>query len=105
MMRGEVQNEPPPPQILASGRGRCRAAGDVAGRAGTSLSDADSHLKFPLSPFNGLAPRNCQIAASLTLSSSRFVPSACTHKSAPCKRGSVNVRFAPKATEVLRCDD
>src|SRR5215831_19090634 len=28
---------------------------------------------------------------------------ACTHKSAFCKRGSVNVRFAPKATEVLRC--
>jgi hypothetical protein len=27
----------------------------------------------------------------------------CTHKSAFCKRGSVNVRFAPKATEVLRC--
>src|SRR5215471_16608687 len=26
-----------------------------------------------------------------------------THKSAPCKRGSVNVRFAPKATELLRC--
>src|SRR6516162_9619626 len=29
--------------------------------------------------------------------------SACPHKSAFCKRGSVNVRFAPKATEVLRC--
>src|SRR5262249_19518279 len=28
---------------------------------------------------------------------------ACTHKSAFCKRGSVNVRFAPKATKVLRC--
>ena len=28
---------------------------------------------------------------------------ACTHKSAFCKRGLVNVRFAPKATEVLRC--
>src|SRR5499427_6264149 len=27
---------------------------------------------------------------------------ACTHRSAFCKRGSVNVRFAPKATEVLR---
>jgi hypothetical protein len=26
-----------------------------------------------------------------------------THKSTFCKRGSVNVRFAPKATEVLRC--
>jgi len=26
-----------------------------------------------------------------------------THKSAFCKRGSVNVRFAPKATEVLHC--
>src|SRR5262249_53405320 len=26
-----------------------------------------------------------------------------THKSAPCKRGSVNVRFAPNATELLRC--
>jgi len=26
-----------------------------------------------------------------------------THKSAFCKRGSVNVRFALKATEVLRC--
>src|SRR5262245_61483065 len=25
------------------------------------------------------------------------------HPSAFCKRGSVNVRFAPKATEVLRC--
>jgi hypothetical protein len=25
-----------------------------------------------------------------------------THKSTFCKRGSVNVRFAPKATEVLR---
>ena len=25
------------------------------------------------------------------------------HKSAFCKRGSVNVRFAPKAAEVLRC--
>ena len=28
---------------------------------------------------------------------------ACTHKSAFYKRGSVYVRFAPKATEVLRC--
>jgi hypothetical protein len=28
---------------------------------------------------------------------------ACTHKSAFYKRGSINVRFAPKATEVLRC--
>src|SRR6516225_9985085 len=28
---------------------------------------------------------------------------ACPHKSALCKRGSVNVRFAPKATKVLRC--
>src|SRR5262245_6269333 len=28
---------------------------------------------------------------------------ACTHKSTFCKRGSVNVRFAPKATEVLCC--
>src|SRR5262249_43276280 len=27
----------------------------------------------------------------------------CTHKSAFCKRGSVNVRFAPEATEVRRC--
>src|ERR1700740_2301066 len=27
----------------------------------------------------------------------------CAHKSAFCKRGSLNVRFAPKATEVLRC--
>jgi hypothetical protein len=26
-----------------------------------------------------------------------------THKSAFCKRGSINVRFALKATEVLRC--
>src|SRR5262249_47687976 len=26
-----------------------------------------------------------------------------THKPAFCKRGSVNVRFAPKAAEVLRC--
>jgi hypothetical protein len=26
-----------------------------------------------------------------------------THKSAFCKRGSVNVRFAPKATQVLHC--
>src|SRR5262245_52173173 len=32
-----------------------------------NLSDADNHLKFPLSPFNGLAPRNCQTWASLTL--------------------------------------
>ena len=31
------------------------------------------------------------------------VTSACTHKSAFCKRGLVNVRFALKATEVLRC--
>src|SRR6516165_8872427 len=29
--------------------------------------------------------------------------SACTHKSAFCKRDLVNVRFALKATEVLRC--
>src|SRR5262245_30397103 len=28
---------------------------------------ADNHLKFSLSPFNGLAPRNCQTWASLTL--------------------------------------
>src|SRR5262249_23285057 len=28
---------------------------------------------------------------------------ACTHKSAFCKRGSVNVGFTPKAAEVLRC--
>jgi len=28
---------------------------------------------------------------------------ACTHKFAFCKRDSINVRFAPKATEVLRC--
>jgi hypothetical protein len=27
----------------------------------------------------------------------------CTRKSAFCKCGSVNVRFAPKPTEVLRC--
>jgi hypothetical protein len=27
----------------------------------------------------------------------------CAHTSAFCKRGSVNVRFAPKAAEVLRC--
>src|SRR5262249_3650533 len=32
-----------------------------------------------------------------------YTPRACAHKSAPCKRGSVNVRFAPKATELLRC--
>ena len=31
------------------------------------------------------------------------LPRACTHESAFCKRNSVNVRFAPKATEVLRC--
>ena len=31
------------------------------------------------------------------------VTSACTHKSAFCKRDLVNVRFALKATEVLRC--
>ena|SRR6516165_2025742 len=31
-----------------------------------------------------------------------FGRGACTHKSAFCKRGSVNVRFAPKATELLR---
>jgi hypothetical protein len=41
--------------------------------------------------------------AEFDTSSSRFVPRACPHKSALCKRGSVNVRFAPKATEVLRC--
>ena len=41
--------------------------------------------------------------AEFDTSSSRFVPRACTHKSAPCKRGSVTVRFAPKATELLRC--
>ena len=28
---------------------------------------------------------------------------ACTHKSASCKRGSGNVRFAPNPTEALRC--
>ena len=32
-----------------------------------------------------------------------FFIRACTHKSAFCKRGSVNVRFAPKATQLLRC--
>src|SRR5215831_9235793 len=26
-----------------------------------------------------------------------------THKSAFCKRGSVNLRFTPKATDVMRC--
>jgi hypothetical protein len=31
------------------------------------------------------------------------LPRACTHESAFCKRSSLNVRFAPKATEVLRC--
>ena len=36
----EVQNETSPPQFLASGRGRCRAAGSLAHRAGASLSDA-----------------------------------------------------------------
>ena len=29
------------------------------------------------------------------------MPRACPHKSALCKRGSVNVRFGPKATELL----
>src|SRR5262249_46825437 len=32
-----------------------------------------------------------------------LVRRACARKSAFCKRGSVNVRFARKATEVLRC--
>src|SRR5215510_4886027 len=41
--------------------------------------------------------------AEFDTSSSRFVPRACPHKSALCKRGSVNVRFAPKATKVLQC--
>jgi hypothetical protein len=27
----------------------------------------------------------------------------CSHRSPFCKRRSVNVRFAPKATEVMRC--
>jgi hypothetical protein len=33
-------NEISPPHVFASGRGRCRATGDVAGREGASLSGA-----------------------------------------------------------------
>src|SRR5262249_61015755 len=50
-----------------------------------------------------LSPAKLSNLGEFDTSSSRFVPRACTHKSAPCKRGSVNVRFAPKATELLRC--
>src|SRR5215813_2174409 len=45
--------------------------------------------------------QECVLLRRRTLPSS--APGACTHKSAFCTRGSVNVRFAPKATEVLRC--
>src|SRR5215813_13016806 len=44
MMWREVQNEASPPQILASGRRRCRAAGRVALRLGAELSDAPGAL-------------------------------------------------------------
>src|SRR5262245_66336996 len=50
-----------------------------------------------------LSPAKLSNLGEFDTSSSRFVPRACTHKPAPCKRGSVNVRFAPKATELLRC--
>src|SRR6516165_750901 len=50
-----------------------------------------------------LSPAKLSNLGEFDTSSSRFVPRACTHKSAPCKRGSVTVRFAPKATELLRC--
>src|SRR5262249_43971954 len=50
------------------------------------------------------SPRRCWRAASPARRGDRLRgPKACNHKSAFCKRGSVNVRFAPKATEVLRC--
>src|SRR6516165_5339926 len=51
----------------------------------------------------GISPAKLSNLGEFDTSSSRFVPRACTYKSAPCKRGSVNVRFAPKATELLRC--
>src|SRR6516165_1750926 len=51
----------------------------------------------------GISPAKLSNLGEFDTSSSRFVPRACTHKSAPCKRGSVTVRFAPKATELLRC--
>ena len=51
----------------------------------------------------GISPAKLSNLGGFDTSSSRFVPRACTHKSAPCKRGSVTVRFAPKATELLRC--
>ena len=50
--------------------------------------------------------RRAQLAAGGEVASHRVERDAnltCAHKSAFCKRGSVNVRFAPKATEVLRC--
>src|SRR5215467_4591222 len=50
-----------------------------------------------------LSPAKLSNLGEFDISSSRFVPRACAHKSAPCKRGSVNVRFAPKATELLPC--
>jgi hypothetical protein len=65
---------------------------------------------LPLAP-EVLEPVRCQlgVAHSVGCSCGRDICSrsettrTCTHKSAFCKRGSVNVRFAPKATEVPRC--
>src|SRR5262249_41049273 len=43
MLGGEFKNEPPPPKLSASGRGRGRAADRLADRAGASLSVAFGH--------------------------------------------------------------
>src|SRR5262249_52639298 len=55
-------------------------------------------------PLNGLhfprrAPRNSSAQAKEFQTRFEFNRRTCAHKSAFCKRGSVNVRFAPKATK------
>src|SRR5262245_8875106 len=48
-----AQNETSTPQILASGRGRCRAAGRVAHRSGANLSDTPgAYYRWLSSPAN-----------------------------------------------------
>src|SRR5262249_22576240 len=68
-----------------------------------NLSDADNQPEISPQSVQRLSPAKLSNLGEFDISSSRFVPRACAHKSAPCKRGSVNVRFAPKATELLPC--
>jgi hypothetical protein len=66
---------------------------------GTGTIDNDAALLRPLCPF--IAALLDPIAANIALSSR--IHQRLPFFASPSLRGSVNVRFAPKATEVLRC--